>query len=373
MKDLTRYLQFIYFLLLEFSLMGFATAQSNNSQVPVRIGIAGLSHDHVHGLLRQMDQSTAFQIVGIAESNTALVARHQEKYKLSPEIVYGSLGEMLAKVEPQAVLGFGSTYAHLDIVEQCAPVGIHVMVEKPLAVNMMHAEKMKKLVDDHNIHLLVNYETTWYPSNHRSKELVDAKAIGELRKIVVHDGHRGPREIGCSEEFLSWLTDPILNGGGALTDFGCYGANLITWLMQGAEPLSVSATIQQIKPDLYPLVDDEATILLTYPETQGIIQASWNWPFSRKDMEIYGRTGTIMSVNSNKIRVRLAGESNANEDKIESRAEPYNDPFLYFTKVILGEIKMPPFALSSLENNMIVTKILDAAKESSKNGSVIKL
>jgi hypothetical protein len=51
-------------------------------------------------------------------------------------------------------------------------------------------------------------------------------------------------------------------------------------------PLTVTAVTQQIKPEIYPRVDDEATIILTYLHAQGILQASWNWPFDRKDMEV---------------------------------------------------------------------------------------
>ena len=82
-----------------------------------------------------------------------------------------------------------------------------------------------------------------------------------------------------SPEFLDWLLDPVRNGGGALTDFGCYGANLMTWLMRGQRPRSVTALTQHLKTDpVYARVDDEATIVLDYPTAQAIIQASWNWP-----------------------------------------------------------------------------------------------
>jgi predicted dehydrogenase len=77
-----------------------------------------------------------------------------------------------------------------------------------------------------------------------------ANAIGDIRKMVVHDGHQGPKEIGCSKDFLAWLTDPVKNGGGALTDFGCYGANLMTWMMEGKAPVAVTAVTRHIKPDI---------------------------------------------------------------------------------------------------------------------------
>jgi predicted dehydrogenase len=156
---------------------------------------------------------------------------------------------MIANAKPQAVCDFRSTYEHLETVEKCAPLKIHVMVEKPLAVNMIHALKMESLAKKYGIHLITNYETTWYGSHHQAYDLIyNQHKIGDIRKVVIMDGHRGPKEIGCSKEFLSWLTDPIKNGGGAIMDFGCYGADIMTWLMKGEEPISVTATVQTNKP-----------------------------------------------------------------------------------------------------------------------------
>jgi hypothetical protein len=137
----------------------------------------------------------------------------------------------------------------------------------------------------HHLHLLVNYETTWYASNRAAYDEVQAGSLGELRRVVVHDGHQGPKEIGVPPEFLGWLTDPAQNGAGALYDFGCYGVDLMTWLMHGQAPLTVTAVLNHDKPQTYPKVDDDATVVLTYPHAQAVIMASWNWPFGRKDME----------------------------------------------------------------------------------------
>ncbi len=247
------------------------------------------------------------------------------------------------------------------------------MVEKPLAISLDHANEMKRLSEEHNIQLLTNYETTWYASNHAVKEFVDGNQIGPLRKIVVHDGHKGPAEIGINSEFLDWLTDPKQNGAGALTDFGCYGANLITWLANGERPISVFALTQTMKPELYPLVDDEATILLEYPTMQGIIQASWNWPFSRKDMQVYGKTGYAQADNARLTRFR-EHESTGEIRKIQTELDyPFNDPFSYFVALIRGDIEEEPWSLSSLENNMIVMEILQAAILSAESGQKVYL
>jgi predicted dehydrogenase len=245
------------------------------------------------------------------------------------------------------------------------------MMEKPLAVNMEHARAMAAAAKKAGVHLLVNYETTWYPANQAAYSLLrEQNAIGDLRKFVVHDGHRGPKEIGCPPEFLQWLTDPVLNGGGALTDFGCYGADLMTWLMQGQRPTSVFAVTQHFKPEVYPKVEDEATIVVTYPKAQAIIQASWNWPYNRKDMEIYGQTGYVLVPRSNLLRV-LKGDQSEYETTVAPLTGPEADPISYLVAVVRGDLQ--PAGLSSLEVNMTVTEIVDAARESVATGRRIDL
>jgi len=340
---------------------------------PLRIGIVGLTHTHVHWILGRPERGDIV-IVGIVEPNRELAQRYANEHGFSMNIVFNTMKEMIEKTKPEAVTAFGSIYEHLQVVETCAPLGIHVMVEKPLAVSLEHAKKMKQLADQYKIILLTNYETTWYATNHKAYEMVQYDTtIGRLRKIVVHDGHQGPKEIGVNKEFLDWLTDPVQNGGGALMDFGCYGANLITWMTKGQKPVSVLALTQQIKPDVYPKVDDEATIILEYPKMQGIIQASWNWPFSRKDMEVYGQTGYIITDNRSEMRIRLEKDKNERKEILKEREPPYDDPFALLAAVVKGDIKLSPYDPSSLENNMIVMEILDAAKKSAQLKKAVAL
>lgn len=363
---------FIFFMKLISIIFCLLFLSTNANAAPVRVGVAGLTHTHVHWILGRADLGD-IQLVGIAEPNTALAKRYLEQHGLPMSLLFNTLEEMLEKTKPDAVTAFGSIYDHLAVVQACAPRGIHVMVEKPLAVNLDHARQMQRLAEKHNIELLTNYETTWYATNHKIYELLQQNQLGKLRKVVVHDGHEGPKEIGVNTEFLEWLTDPKLNGGGAITDFGCYGANLITWLANGRRPRAVVAVTQQLKPQVYPKVDDEATIVLEYDDMQGIIQASWNWPFSRKDMEVYGAAGYSISDNRSQMRTRLEGEKTERIEILPERERPYDDPFALLADVVRKRIKLPPFDLSSLENNMIVMEILDAAKESSRSGKKVKL
>ena len=352
----------------------FNSQAQEPSQTPIRLAIAGLTHGHAAFILGRKAKSD-FNLVGIYEPNRELALRYAENYKFNPKLIYDNLSKMLDSVKPEAVVAFGSIYDHMSVVEACAPRGIHVMVEKPLATNFEYAKRMEVLASKFHIYLLTDYETSWYPTTAKSFQLVnDSNFIGNIKKVVIHDGHQGPKEIGVNKEFLAWLTDPVQNGGGALIDFGCYGANLMTYLMQGQEPVSVTAVTRHFKPDIYPKVDDEATIIVSYQDAQCIIQASWNWPFGRKDMEIYGETGYIIAVNNNTMRFRNGKMDSELTRQVTSKdITVYEDPFSYFANVIKGKIKMTTSDPYSLENNIQVVKILDAARESAETGKNVIL
>lgn len=337
----------------------------------LRLAIAGLTHGHVHGILGRADRGDV-EIVGVFEKDRDLARRYAERYGLAPAVLFDDLAVMLDRVKPEAVAAFGPTSDHLAVVEACAPRRIHVMVEKPLALSLTEGRRMAELAAAHGVQVLTNYETTWYGSHRRMSELVlRDRAVGGIRKMVIHDGHPGPVAIGVEKEFLDWLTDPARNGGGAIMDFGCYGADLMTWLMEGQRPTSVTAVTQQLQPDLYPRVDDEATIVLTYPRAQGIIQASWNWPFGRKDAYVYGEKGTVFALDSRRVSVRR-GDA-AKETEVESPPAPANEPFAYLAAVVRGEVVPAPTDLSSLPVNLTVMEILDAARESARTGRTVRL
>jgi predicted dehydrogenase len=339
---------------------------------PLRIAIAGLAHGHVSGFLNAAMKRQDAKIVAIFDADGALLASYAKRYNLPAEAQFTDLGKMLDTMKPEAVATFTSTYDHAMVVEAAAKRRIPVMMEKPLAVDMKQARAIQQAAARGGIPVIVNYETTWYRSHGDIwKILKQEKAAGEIRKMVAMDGHEGPKEIKVQPEFLAWLTDPVKNGAGALFDFGCYGANLMTWLMDNQRPLKVTALAQTNKPAIYAKVDDEATILLEYPKAQGIIQASWNWPFSRKDFEVYGEKGYAIATGGNALRVRLPGQRAEESRTPAELPADESDSISYLKAVARGKLK--PSGLSSLENNVIATEILEAARDSVRSGKAVTL
>ena len=350
------------------SLLPSARAQE---KPPLRLVIAGLVHGHVSGFLRGAQGRSDVQIVGMFDPDPALLRSYGERYKVPESDRATDLAALLDRVHPEAVAAFTNTLDHPAVVEAAALRRIHVMMEKPLAVSNAAAQRIRRAAEGAGIQVLVNYETTWYPSHGAMWTLLkERKAAGDIRKMVALDGHSGPKAINVQPEFLDWLSDPLRNGGGALFDFGCYGANLMTWMMDNQRPLAVTATTQHFQPQVYPRVDDEATIVVEYPKAQGIIQASWNWPLNRKDFEVYGERGLAIATGGAGLRVAFPKEP---ERAVTPEPLPADerDSIAHLTAVVRGARK--PNALSSLENNLIATEILEAARTSARTHARVTL
>ena len=114
----------------------------------------------------------------------------------------------------------------------------------------------------------------------------ERKAGGDIRKMVAMDGHEGPKEINVGPEFFDWLNRSSTQRRRRAVRLRLLRRQPDDVAEDNQRPLTVTAMTQRIKPAIYPRVDDEATILSS-TEAQGIIQASWNWPFGRKDLEVY--------------------------------------------------------------------------------------
>jgi scyllo-inositol 2-dehydrogenase (NADP+) len=348
-----------------------APAQQSAGDHPLRLAIAGLVHGHVSGFLRGAQGRQEVEIVGLFDPDKALLQQYGDRYKIPESARFTTLNDMLDRTRPEAIASFTNTLDHPAIVEAAAARHIQVMMEKPLAVSNADAQRIKRAADRNGIQVFVNYETTWYPSHGEMWTLLkERKAAGDVRKMVAMDGHQGPKAINVQPEFFAWLSDPVKNGAGALYDFGCYGANLMTWMLDNQRPIAVTAVTQHFQPAVYPRVDDEATIVVEYPNAQGIIQASWNWPVNRKDFEVYGERGYAIATGANGLRVALADKPEQSVTPTV-RAADEHDSIAHLIAVARGRRK--PNALSSLDNNLIVTEILDAARESARTHQRIGL
>ncbi len=345
---------------------------AGTGEQPIRVAIIGLVHGHVKGFLSALPGNESATLVAIVEPQVSLAQKYASDYHLDSKLFYTDIERMIAEQHPDAVLAYTTIEDHRKVIEIAAHHGISSMVEKPLSTTLEDAIAIRSIARKQHIQVLVNYETTWYSSNHEVLVEVGQGKLGDIRKVVVHDGHEGPKEIGVGPEWLPWLTDPVKNGAGALFDFGCYGADLMAVLMHGQAPVSVTAVAQTDKPDIYPRVDDDATIVLRYPRTQAVLMPSWNWSFARKDLEVYGTSGYAITVAADHLRVRYRGQETESQITAPPLNKAESNSLDYLASVLRGHIK-PDGDLSSLDTNVVVMQILDAARRSAQEGRTVSV
>jgi predicted dehydrogenase len=340
--------------------------------VKVRVAVVGLDHDHVWGLLNDLANDPQADFVGIAETNPELVSKAKAQVPDSVKF-YSDYVRMLDEAKPQAVIITTENDKHLEIVRECAKRHIHVSMEKPMATSAADAREMQRLADDAGIKLMVNYWNAWTPSSHALFHRVKSGDIGPVQKIVVQYGHQGPKEIGVSPQFAAWLYDPAKNGGGALMDFGCYGAEWALWLK--GRPTRVYATARTLKTDQHNDVEDDATIVLDYPDATVIVEPSWDWPYGMDRVYAFGSKGSLLATRDDLLYRQQSGEKPATLDGDRVALEPApretSNPVAYFLNRIRTNQPIADPLTASL--NVQVMEILDAARESIRSGRAVEL
>lgn len=342
------------------------------AQEPVTVAVIGLEHGHAAGLFQTMAATKNVKLIAVVEPDKTLQQEYTHEWHVDPTLYVDSLDAMLAKGKPQALLIYTSPAKHREVTEWAAKHGIDVMMEKPFATTLADAIAMRDAGRRYGTKVLVNYETSWYASNAAVMNDVADGKLGEIHKVVVHDGHNGPAEIHVQPEFLKWLTDPAQSGAGAMFDFGCYGADLMTVMMHGEVPISVTAVAQTNKPDEYPKVDDDATIIVRYPHAQAVLMPSWDWPIARKDMEVYGTKGYEIAVDPMMVTSRFS-----EAEKPVTVEEPklplaYTNSLEYLAALERGEIH-GDHDLTATDTNVVVMQILEAAKRSVQEGRTVTI
>src|SRR2546430_3362045 len=361
-----------YVMMAQFLGAGGGYTKPNPPETKTRVAIVGLDHDHVWGLLKYLDAEPDAELVAIAEPQPGLVKEAKSRVQNSVKF-YSAFVPMVDEVKPDAVIVTTSNDRHLEILRECAKRHIHYSVEKPMATNAADAREMEKLARQAGIKLMVNYWNAWVAPSHELFHRVKDGQVGAVQKIIVQYGHAGPKEIGVSEYFADWLYDPVKNGGGAIMDFGCYGAEWALWLK--GRPKGVQAIAQKLKVSQHNKVDDDATILLEYPDATVIVEASWDWPHSMGQVQVFGPKGSLLATHD-----ALFYRSTEDRGKSGLEGEPValsgaqaatNNPVAYFVDCIRHD--KPIEEPLSAQLNVQVLEILDAARESVRTGRVQEL
>jgi predicted dehydrogenase len=257
----------------------------------LRVGVLGLSHDHVWGNLAALAGSPDARLVAVSEPDAALRARLARDH--GGVAALADHHALLERRDLDAVLVFSDNRTSAELGVRALGRGLPVMVEKPMAADLAGADALLAAARASGRPLMVNWPTAWQPALRHGLALAAAGAAGEPVQIHRRGGHAGPREFGCSEQFCEWLYDPRRNGGGALVDYCGYGAILARALL--GRPEAVTAVTARLRKADLP-AEDTAVVVLRYPRALALLEASWNQIGGEPAfaMVVYGDRGTLI-------------------------------------------------------------------------------
>jgi predicted dehydrogenase len=336
-----------------------------------KIAFIGLRHHITWTYVAQIAKGQAgpVKLVGIAETEPDLIA--EAKRRGATDVpVYADYNKMLDETRPDIVWGFLENNRHLEVMRACAPRKIHVIYQKPLSATYKDALAIRDLARKHGIQVLVNYDMAFYPTTFAAKAKADSGEIGPIWRMHGRVGHVGPnsKDAAIGQFFFRWLTDPVQNGAGALMDFGSYNALWALWYK--GRPETVFASVNHLRPERFPRVEDTAVLVLSYKDGVGLFEASWNFPRSFQDLEVFGRGGSILTTGSADV-VMQKGGGPAVKVEVPPLGPEMAGPIHYLTHCL--ESGKPVEGPVSLDLNVGIIEVVEAARKSVETGKAVPL
>ncbi len=286
-----------------------------------RIGILGLHHDHVWGNLEELQRTGRAELVGAADPHCELLDRYNHQFGGR---VFENYDDLLNHGDLTAVYVFASNKVGEELAVKAMERGLHCLVEKPMAATIEGAERMLTAAHHHNVRLMINWPFVWWPQLRHAIDLARSGHIGKLCQVRYRAAHQGPVELGCSRYFCEWLYNRELNGAGAMMDYCCYGAVLCQVLLGTPDSVHGVGINSGTKPDF--TLEDNAVLILQYPQAIGLTEASWTQigSLTAYSTSIYGNTGTLYIEPDHGGRVLLATSENPAGSPLDLPETPYH-------------------------------------------------
>lgn len=233
-----------------------------------RIGVVGLTHDHVWGNLENLAASENGVLAAVADPNQPLLDRVTQEHGCP---TYTDYREMVDRESLDVVYVFCDNAEGADVGEWAAAQGLHVMVEKPMAATLEGAERLIAATDASGVRLMINWPVVWRPQVQEALKIATRPEFGAIWQLTHRAGHGGP-EAECSSYFAEWIMDPERNGAGAIVDLCSYGINMAQALMGRPEQVTAVAG-QRYEPALP--VEDNAIVVMSYPRAMATAEGVW--------------------------------------------------------------------------------------------------
>lgn len=357
----------------------------------IKAVIIGFAHMHVNEIALYIHEQPDISLVGCADVPAAVQEKTNARYTRSWNIknvsenygvrVYDDYSVMLDKIKPDIAFILTENYRKPEVVLECAKRGVNVSIEKPVAVSLEEAKKIKLIADTYGIEAIVNWPTAWREYIYRMKNALDKKIVGNILKVYYINGHTGPLGKGAKHRGVTSKADSMTDeerastwwyqadkGGGAFLDICCYGC-MYSNLVNKEKPLSIYAYGANLNTP-YSDAQDNIAAIIRYPSAMSVIEGTWTTPNAviPSGPILYCTEGVIYCTKENGLpnvkAMDIYGEPVAIPE-VEFPGHMKNIAWQYAHHVKTGE---PVYEILTLERNMEIMALLDAAVRSAKAG-----
>ncbi|HJN95488.1 MAG: glucose-fructose oxidoreductase [Gammaproteobacteria bacterium] len=350
--------------------------------------IAGIDFEHFHmgDNLRMAFEHPNVEIVGICDESVEKMQQSIENFGISPDAVFTDYRACIEATRPDIVLLCPATGRHAEAVEEIAPFGTHIIMEKPFASSLAEADRMTAAMGEDQ-RLAINWPLAWYPPHITAKRLIDEGQIGEVLEVHFYDGNRGPlwhladkvettaEEVEAGKPH-SWFYKAAL-GGGSLLDYLGYGTTLGTWYQGGRAPLEVTSMIH-VPKGLE--VDEHSITVARYAHGLSKFETRWGtftdpWthqPQPKCGFVIVGSEGTISNYDwDSTVRLQSREHPEGTDLAVDSIDAPFQNPIQYVVHCLENELPIEgPLAPDICR---VGQQIVDTAFQSAQEGRSLSL
>jgi len=353
----------------------------------IKTAFFGLAHPHCTALLKAIKNAPDdFEIIGFAEYPTPAPDPSTYESRRAHFVVKNNVKEYenyldLINEAPDLSVVNSDNASREELCCMLLSKGIHVLDEKPMAMDYSGALRMYNCAKENGVRMLTNWPIAWFPSFRKAKELYDEGKIGKLMRVT----YRSPATWGPfsyskdaslpPEEILSnswWYKSEL--GGGSILDYACYGTVLSTWLFgkQAERVMGISKNFEVPFSD----VEDYSAMMLDFGDGVGLLEGSWS-TYNPGEIPsgpvLYGTEGVIVCDRHSNITKLYVGRSHkpvepteVYEHSKDAQAELLG---AHIARVLRGEEEAIDMISEKL--NMWVVSALDAGARSCKSGAAI--
>ncbi|MDQ7028053.1 MAG: Gfo/Idh/MocA family oxidoreductase [Anaerolineae bacterium] len=322
---------------------------------------------HIHALA--VEEIEEAEIVAIVNHSPASANHFAERYKITRK--YEKIAPLIHEGGIDALIINTPNYLHASQAIAALEAGIHVMVEKPMAMTVEEAQNIIAASEKSGARLMVAHcwrfdeEVQW---------LRDQLREGKLGAIIRTKGY-GIHTLWGPE---GWFTQKRLSGGGALADMGIHAIDTTRYLLHDPKPVRVFARVGTYYGSYD--VDDTAMVMIDWDNgVTSFIESGWWQPHSGRaeaSTELYGTEGYaqvfpthLKIVDESRRRVAIVESGFSQEADKPPSQKMYNAQMAYFVKAIQHGLKPVPGGQEGLVN----LQIIEAAYESSRSGQLVTL